>query len=288
MKNYYEILNIPETASAVDIKHAYRNLSMKYHPDKNKNKSKSECERIITQINNAYDVLGDIELRNNYDESLNFNTINTDLVVHSTQSQNSRNINNSNSDMYQSPNKLRPIVNINCELNIHISKIMTGSIEPTTITRNIYQTQYNTNSELCQTETETIYVPIPKGTDTGEIIIIPKKGNIYETGNMSDVRVSITVINDTPFIRQGLDLIIHKQLTLKESLCGFRMDLEHLTGTIPLSNKRGSIMPHGFKKVIPKYGIPRDEYVGNIIITFNVIFPTELTEDQMTAIDNIL
>ena len=287
MKTYYEILNIPETASAVDIKHAYRNLSMKYHPDKNKNKSKSECERIITQINNAYDVLGDNELRNNYDESLNFNTINTDLVVHSTQSHNSRNINNSNSDMYQSPNKLRPIVNINCELNIHISKIMTGSIEPTTITRNIYQTQYNTNSELCQTENETIYVPIPKGTDTGEIIIIPKKGNIYETGNMSDVRVSITVINDTPFIRQGLDLIIHKQLTLKESLCGFRMDLEHLTGTIPLSNKRGSIMPHGFKKVIPKYGIPRDEYVGNIIITFNVIFPTELTDDQMDAVDKI-
>ena len=141
-------------------------------------------------------------------------------------------------------------------LNIHISKIITGSIEPTTITRNIYQTQYNTNSELCQTENETIYVPIPKGTDTGEIIIIPKKGNIYETGNMSDVRVSITVINDTPFIRQGLDLIIHKQLTLKESLCGFRMDLEHLTGTIPLLNKRGSIMPHGFNKDIPKYGIP--------------------------------
>jgi len=281
MKNYYEILNIPSTASSVDIKHAYRNLSMKYHPDRNKHKSKSECEYVITQINNAYDILGNTESRNNYDMTLNFNNVNTELVVHSTQ------LNNNNNNSFNSNNKLQPIVNINCELSIHISKIMTGSIEPTTIIRNIYHQQHSTNSEICQHETETIYVPIPKGTDTGEIIIIPKKGNIYETGTASDVRVSITVINDTPFTRQGLDLIIHKNITLKESLCGFQMDLDHLTGTVSLSNKRGSIMPHGFKKIIPKYGIPRDEYVGNIIIIFNVIFPSNLTEYQMDSIDKI-
>lgn len=56
-KNYYDILWISSTASADEIKKAYRKLAMKYHPDRNKwNK---QAEETFKQISQAYDTLWD-------------------------------------------------------------------------------------------------------------------------------------------------------------------------------------------------------------------------------------
>lgn len=64
-KNYYDILWISSTASADEIKKAYRKLAMKYHPDRNKwNK---QAEETFKQISQAYDTLWDEKKRKNYD-----------------------------------------------------------------------------------------------------------------------------------------------------------------------------------------------------------------------------
>jgi hypothetical protein len=58
--NPYIILNIDKRASNDDIRKAYIKLAMKYHPDKNKTKSKEiqqECEEKFKEINNAYNML---------------------------------------------------------------------------------------------------------------------------------------------------------------------------------------------------------------------------------------
>jgi molecular chaperone DnaJ len=65
-KDYYRILGVPETASAKEIKSAYRKLSRKYHPDANKGDPTAE-ER-FKEISAAYDVLGDEKHRKEYDE----------------------------------------------------------------------------------------------------------------------------------------------------------------------------------------------------------------------------
>src|SRR5213082_858243 len=63
-RDYYELLNVSRTASAEDIKRAYRNLARKYHPDVNKS---HDAEVRFKEINEAYECLSDDGKRRAYD-----------------------------------------------------------------------------------------------------------------------------------------------------------------------------------------------------------------------------
>ncbi len=65
MTDYYEVLGVSKTASADEIKKAYRTLAFKYHPDRNA--GDAVAEEKFKQISAAYDVLGDEAKRRNYD-----------------------------------------------------------------------------------------------------------------------------------------------------------------------------------------------------------------------------
>ena len=60
--DYYSTLGISKTASASDIKKAYRKLAMENHPDKGGDSNK------FAKITEAYDVLKDSKKRSNYDQ----------------------------------------------------------------------------------------------------------------------------------------------------------------------------------------------------------------------------
>lgn len=65
-KGYYATLGVPERASQLEIKKAYRRLARKYHPDRN---GTSHAEDMIKKINAAYEVLSDVHKRDLYDRS---------------------------------------------------------------------------------------------------------------------------------------------------------------------------------------------------------------------------
>ncbi len=64
-KDYYDILGIDKDASQDEIKKAYRKLSKKYHPDIN---DADDAEDKFKEVSEAYEVLGDEQKRQNYDQ----------------------------------------------------------------------------------------------------------------------------------------------------------------------------------------------------------------------------
>jgi len=65
MKDYYEILGVSREATADDIKKAFRQLAMKYHPDRNPDNK--DAEEKFKEINEAYSCLSDPQKRSHYD-----------------------------------------------------------------------------------------------------------------------------------------------------------------------------------------------------------------------------
>ena len=65
-KDYYKILGVERTASADEIKRAYKKVAIKYHPDRNP--GNKEAEEKFKQAAEAYDVLRDPDKRARYDQ----------------------------------------------------------------------------------------------------------------------------------------------------------------------------------------------------------------------------
>ena len=103
MKNYYEILEVNKKASKEVIEKAYKVLVKKYHPDLYTGNSKKYAENKIKEINEAYSVLTDEFMKEQYDAELEKQE-QEDLYKRYNQKQN-ENIKNKN-DNAKSTNKI--------------------------------------------------------------------------------------------------------------------------------------------------------------------------------------
>jgi hypothetical protein len=169
--------------------------------------------------------------------------------------------------------------------NIHISleDAYNGITFPVDIS--YYEVQNNSR----ENKNETIYIKIPPGIDNNEGIEVSDKGNIVN-GLCGGVKITINVNGHPFFKRKGLDLHYYHNISLKEALTGFKLEIPHLNGKkIGLNNTENpNIIKPGFVKVAQGYGMKRENATGNLLIEFNINFPEKLTNEQIQTLQDCL
>jgi DnaJ-class molecular chaperone len=292
MPTLYETLGIEPDANDEQIKKAYKKLAFQFHPDRNSDPS---AHVKFQEINEANEVLSDPNKRSQYDNQLNgvptmqFRDIN-DIFrsffgaaagigvpeMHVFQGmQGGPNV------FFQNMSKPMPIVKT---LNITMEQAYLGGSFP------IEYERWNITGNTRVDEKVMMYVTIPCGIGDNEMLIVPDNGNTINGTAKGDIKINIQITNTTEFKRQGLDLIYKKTVTLKEALCGFDFETKHINGKMLAfkNNQNPFIIKPGFKKVIPEFGMKRENNTGNLIIDFDIVFPDQLTPEQIKTLSDIL
>lgn len=252
----YETLGVEKTASASDIKKAYRKLAVKLHPDKGGDPEK------FKEIQSAFDVLGDERKRDTYDkygmEGLEGGGGGEGPGdIFDVLSGRGRRGGGGRSQVKKGENMVHP-------LKVTLDQIMQGSARKLRLTRKVIDTQKGVEScsscggrgvklqtirmgpmiqqhqATCNAcggqgmvyrqvkKQEELDVHVPKGAPDGHKIQFSEKADEIPDGEAGDV---VFVLQEQPhpeFKRKGDDLYIERSISLAEALCGFQMELTHL------------------------------------------------------------
>lgn len=320
MPNYYEILAVSKDASEQEIKKAYRTLSLEFHPDRN---NSSEATEKFQEINEAYETLSDPQKKEEYDfeqehgggghGQRGFPGFPFGGGGHPFHMGGGHMGGNDIHDIFNmmfsgggagfpgggfpgmGPN-IRifhngiPVVQkpapIQKELSITLEQAFSGIPSVQIKFERVVVVQ-----QLQSSEEETITLNIPAGIADGEIVVLQEKGHIIQDKVKGDLHLVIKVQLHKEFSRNGMDLIYKKTLTLKEALCGFSLEIPHLSGKmLRISHSATShVIKPNEKKPIPGFGMMKTgQTPGNLIIEFDITFPDKLNEEQIKELSIIL
>lgn len=244
--NYYELLEIPRTATAEGISNSYRRLAIKYHPEKNPSNVAANAAK-FRLICEAYDVLSDPEKKAIYDLHGEYGLKNG--VVNSQGKQTGGYMFMGNGydtfdkffgskqplktdfeitgqdiygsllgDAHGAKHKLRPLPpkDVTIEAKCTLIELYNGSMKTLKFSRD--KTHWN-NRTIDRVE-ETIKIEIKPGYAIGEVLTYAHRGNEQYTYPRSALKVKI--IEDkavkTNFLRRGNNLIYTHSLSLQAAL----------------------------------------------------------------------
>ena len=255
-KNYYDILGVNKNATQDDIKKAYRNLSKKYHPDKN-----GGDDSKFKEINEAYDTLGDETKRRQYDNPNPFAGFGSNSGGFSW-SWNAHN-------MRQMPQ--------NFEVHIEIS---------------LTEAYYGCNKNV-RIGSKSFNIDIPKGVTTGKAIVYSGQGGKgYDplTGQekYGDLYVKVSVRStDKMYLNNDGTLEMVVAIDWIDAILGCDMDLDIFDKTVNIrvpkyTQNGGYILSAG--KGFPKY--KSNDYT-NLKVNFIVKMPKSLTQSQIDTLEKI-
>lgn len=300
--SYYEVLNVSKDASIDEIKKAYRQLSMKYHPDRN---SDQNAATEMGKINEAYETLGDTNKRQMYDMENSLLQRGMPMDMHNMMNSlfsmgGLGGLSNMTSSF---SNSTEPEIHFFSGTNLN--DIFDQISKPPSIKKQIYITFEESyfgvskdieidkwtiihNQKIAESVKMSFY--IPPGIQNHETITIEKQGNKINDRIIGDIIITIVIQEHDIFQRENNDLLYFKTISLKDALCGFSFNFIHLNKKQYLLNneKNHMIISPGHRKTINGLGFQRNGQNGNLIIDFSVNFPEKISEETIEQLKNIL
>ncbi|KAI3980690.1 hypothetical protein MKX01_025255 [Papaver californicum] len=320
-KSYYDILQIAKGSAEDQIKRAYRKLALKYHPDKNQ--GNEEANKKFAEINNAYEVLSDREKRNIYDRygeeglkqhaaqggggrgggGMNMQDIFSSFFGGGEPEEEDKvvkgddvivDLDASLEDLYMggtlkvwreknvlkaAPGKRR----CNCRNEVYHRQIGPGMFQQ--MTEQVCEQCPNVKYER---EGYFITVDIEKGMQDGQEVSFYEDGEPIIDGEAGDLKFKIRTAPHDVFKREGNDLHTTVSITLVQALVGFEKNIKHLDEHLVEISSKKITKPKEVRKFKGE-GMPLhiSSKKGDLYVTFEVLFPSSLTEDQKTKIKEV-
>ncbi|SDW93848.1 DnaJ C-terminal domain-containing protein [Aequorivita viscosa] len=288
--DYYKVLGIDKSATANDIKKAYRKLARKLHPDLNPN-DKAAQEK-FQKINEANEVLSDPEKRKKYDQ-YGKDWQHADAFEQARQQQRSqssygggRTYNGGGqgfdesqfSDFFES---MFGGGGFSGGGQRRRTAQFKGQDLSATLRLNLTETLSDQKQTIDLGEKK-IRLTIPAGIDDGQTIRVKSHGGEgIGGGPKGDLLITFEIVNNTPFKRLKSDLYATQEISLYTALLGGEITVETLTGKVKLNVKPETQNDTKVKlkgKGLPKY--KKEGQHGDLYITYKIALPTNLSDKE--------
>ncbi|EPZ31158.1 Chaperone DnaJ domain-containing protein [Rozella allomycis CSF55] len=278
-KDYYEILQINRNASLEDVQRSFRELSLKFHPDKSK---RSDNVDKFKDVAEAYDVLSDSKTRAVFDQ------YGEEGLKNGIPSHPGFDGYKGGYELHGSPEEVfqkffgckNPFQELTLEELYH------GATKKIKIQKKVL----DKNTGLAGQIEKILTINVKKGWKTGTKVVFPKEGDQDRNIIPADL---VFVVAEKPhalFTRQGNNLRFKAKVSLHDALIGTVLEIETLDNRhlhIPVIG----IVDSKSEKIVKGEGMPisnKENEKGDLIINFEIEFPKYLNDEQKQYIHKAL
>lgn len=299
-RDYYKILGVERSASAEDIKRAYRKLAMKYHPDRNPGNKGAEDK--FKEINEANEVLSDPQKRSRYDQlGQSYNQWQQtgaapggfrweDWFAQNgggnvrVDSSGYGDVFGGFSDFFSAIFGGMPVSSTRPQTRRSPSATPTYE-QPVSIT---LQEAFTGTQRILQIGERRLEVKIPAGAATGTRVRVAGTGPAGPDGRASDIYLVVDVKPDEKFERKGENLYTDTGVSLFDAILGGEAHVDTLSGKVVLTIPAGTQPGQTFR--LSGRGMPHlraPQTFGDLYVRVNVQIPRKLNAHQRELFEEL-